>query len=130
MNFDTLKGAIYLKISATKHFNTFIDKLYRQVTLCQSTKLLQHLSHLFIFQFLTFYWTQQFRNKSKGFCSYSSLVTEPQGVKGAHGKHLSIWSPGQRGDRVVMRRRGVKQTTKAVPYLLREDMISKVKKKS
>lgn len=61
--------------------------------------------------------------ENKGFFSYSSLVTEPQGVEGAHRKHLSIWSPGQRGDRVVMRRRGVKQTAKAVPYLLREDMV-------
>lgn len=56
---------------------------------------------------------------SRNLSFYPSLVTEPQGVEGAHRKHFSVWGPGQRRDGIVMRLWRVKQAAKTVPNLWR-----------
>lgn len=73
-------------------------------------------------------WCKKSRDEDSKRVSYASLVTEPQGVEGAHRKHLSIWCPGQRGDWVFVRWRGVELTAKTVPYLLRKDNVWQVNK--
>lgn len=73
-------------------------------------------------------WCKKSRDEDSKWVSYASLVTEPQGVEGAHRKHLSIWCPGQRGDWVFVRWRGVELTAKTVPYLLRKDNVWQVNK--
>ena len=49
--------------------------------------------------------------------TYTTLVTQLQGVEGADGEDVPVWTPGEGGDGVVMKGTAVHEATVAVPYL-------------
>ena len=49
--------------------------------------------------------------------TYPCFVTQAQSVKRSYSKHLAIWCPCYRCDRVIMNKTAVEHTAIAVPHL-------------